>query len=326
MSNDKPQLSTLSDASLKDWLMLGALIFIGGSAFVCIKAAVVTAEPGVVSGIRLWVAALLLCVYSYATGRPLPGLFQMKEGTRKLDGRWRFMLAGGLIGYTIPFTLFPLAQQTVDSMLAGIYMAFMPLLTIIMAYFFAKESLTVPKITGFSLGTIGVIFLIGPAALQGIGSSDVTAQIWLIIANICYAIYAVMMRWAPEMPARSFAAGTLLSSAVFATPLILLSGQEWSGTTPLSWLAMVYLGIMPSGIAAIVIINLIRKNGAGFMAMANYVTPVVAIIMGMLIYAEPLKPTFLIGLAAILAGLAISRSKHLFGPGMGLQKLIRPRK
>ncbi|WP_306252899.1 DMT family transporter [Parvularcula sp. IMCC14364] len=326
MSEEQPQLSVLRDASVKDWLMLAALIFIGGSAFVCIKAAVQTAEPAVVSGVRLWVAALLLCGYAYASGRPLPGLLTVKDGKRQLDRRWRFMLAGGLIGYTIPFTLFPLAQQTVDSMLAGIYMAFMPLLTIVMAYFFAREPLTLSRITGFSLGTIGVIFLIGPAALQGIGSSDVTAQLWLIIANVCYAIYAVMMRWAPEMPARTFAAGTLLSSAIFATPLLLISGQDWTATDSTSWLAMIYLGIMPSGIAAIVIINLIRKNGAGFMAMANYVTPVVAIVMGMLIYAEPLKPTFLIGLLAILAGLAISRSRHLLGPGMGLQKLIRPRK
>lgn len=326
MSRSEPQLTVLSDASVKDWLMLLALTFIGGSAFVFIKTAVTVAEPGVVSGIRLWVAAIMLLAYAYATGRKLPSLFVQSKAKKKIDKRWLFMIAGGLIGYTIPFTLFPLAQKTLDSMLAGIYMAFMPLVTIIMAYFFAREKLTAPKIIGFALGTLGVIFLIGPAALQDIGSSDVTAQLLLILANVCYATYAVMMRWAPEMPARTFGAGTVLCSALFATPLMLFSGQDWSVMTSASWISSIYLGIMPSGVATILIINLIRNNGAGFMAMANYGTPVIAIVMGMLVFAEPLRSTFLIGLIAILAGLAISRSKQFSGAGRGLQRLIRPRK
>ncbi len=326
MSNPKAELSKLSEASLHDWVMLLILTCIGGSAFVFIKMAVTDFEPVMVSGGRLWVAAILLTAYALATGRSLPPLLSKQEDKTRIDKRWLFMAAGGLIGYAIPFTLFAVAQQTVSSMLAGIYMAFMPLITIVVAYFFANEKLTTQKILGFSLGTIGVIFLIGPSALQDIGSSDVTAQLLLVLANLCYAICAVLMRWAPEMPARSFAAGTVLCSAILMTPVMILTVQNWSAISSAGMISVLYLGILPSGIASIIIVNLVRKNGAGFMAMANYGTPIIAILLGLLVFSEALKPTFLIGLIAILAGLTISRTKQSSNAGRIIQILIRPRK
>ena len=309
MARSSPPLPTLSDPGLKDWLVLAGLVLLGGSAFVMIKAAVLVADPAIVAAGRLWVAAILLLAYSYASGHSLPPLLTRADGRPAIDPRWVFMILGGIIGYTIPFTLFPVAQQHIDSMLAGIYMAFMPLMTIITAYFFAGESLTWRKGGGFLLGTLGVIFLIGPAALGNIGSNNLGAQALLILAVICYAIYAVMTRRAPDIPARSFAAGTLLCSAIGATPLALLAGQDLTQIPLSGWAVIIALGIGPSGIAAIIIIGLIRKLGAGFMAMANYGTPVVAILFGMLIFNEPLKPTFILGLVAILSGLALSQSR-----------------
>ncbi|GGC98485.1 DMT family transporter [Aquisalinus flavus] len=318
-----------ADPSLRDWLLLGVLTLIGGASFAGIKLAVATALPGTVSAGRLWAAALFLLAYAYATGRRLPAFIRRQEGSGKgwtVSTEWRFMMAGGVIGYAIPFTLFPFAQQTVSSMLAGIYMAFMPLVTIILARIFADEELTVRKVTGFVLGTTGVIFLIGPAAIANILSADVIAQGAMILAVVCYAIYAVLTRRAPEMQARSFAAGVMLSSAVAATPFALVSGQDWSAVSALSWLAILFLGLFPSAIAAILIITLIRKAGAGFMALTNYATPVVAIIIGMSAFGEPLKPTFIAGLVAILIGLAIARTKQITFGARGLQRLIRPRR
>jgi len=317
-----------AEPSLRDWLLLGVLTLIGGASFAGIKLAVATALPGTVSAGRLWAAAIFLLVYAYATGRRLPAFLQRQDGGNgwTVSTEWRFMMAGGVIGYAIPFTLFPFAQQTVSSMLAGIYMAFMPLVTIILARIFADEELTARKVTGFVLGTTGVIFLIGPAAIANILSADVIAQGAMILAVICYAIYAVLTRRAPEMQARSFAAGVMLSSAVAATPFALVSGQDWGAVSIVSWVSILFLGLFPSAIAAILIITLIRKAGAGFMALTNYATPVVAIIIGMSAFGEPLKPTFIAGLVAILIGLAIARTKQISFGSRDLQRLIRPRR
>ena len=144
-----------AEPTLRDWIALGVLTLIGGLSFAGIKLAVVTAEPPVVAAGRLWAGALLLLVYAYASGRHLPPLLARTANGLSLDPRWRFMIAGGIIGYAIPFTLFPFAQQTVSSMLAGIYMAFMPLVTIVLARIFADEDLTARKLAGFMLGMLG---------------------------------------------------------------------------------------------------------------------------------------------------------------------------
>ena len=327
----RPRPPAPNEPELRDWLLLACMTFIGGSSFGGIKLAVATAEPGVVAAARLWVAAIFLIVYAYATGRRFPAFLARRGGRRTISSEWRFMIAGGIIGYSLPFTLIPFAQQTVTSMLAGIYMAFMPLMTILLGRIFADEVLTTRKVLGFCLGTTGVIFLIGPAALAGIFSSDVVAQGALLLAVTGYAVYAVLTRRAPPMQARPFAAGVMLCSAVGATPFALASGQDWGAISILSWAAIVFLGVFPSAIAAILIITMIRRAGAGFMSMTNYVTPVVAILIGVAAFGETLEWTFIAGLAAILVGLAIARRRQVSGPGQGtlnqgLHRLIRPRK
>ncbi|MGV6800548.1 MAG: DMT family transporter [bacterium] len=306
-------------ASLQDWGLLLSLVLLGGTSFSAIRIAVETAEPAIVSAGRLWVAAIILLAYSYYTGRHLPVIYHYKD--KKVDKRWAYMLACGVIGYTIPFFLFPWAQRSVPSMLAGIYMAFMPLATVIMARLFAEEPLGLRKGLGFVIGTMGVLMLIGPAALTHLHGSDLFAQMAIVGAVMCYSAYAVITRRAPAMPARSFAAGMLLCAAVAATPLAFFSAQDWSLLSGRSIAAIIFLGLFPSGLAAILIIVLIQRIGAGFMSMANYMTPIIAIISGMLIFQEPLKSNFLIGLIIIFTGLAITQSQQYGGIGRGLINL-----
>lgn len=313
---------------LTDLFFLSVLILTGGASFSGIRYAVETAEPGVVAAGRLWVAAIAMLIYAYGTDRRLPPLLT----SQRLDKRWGFMIACGVVGYTIPFTLFPFAQQTIPSMLAGIYMAFMPLITVILARFFASEALTMRKLAGFVIGTGGVVFLIGFDALARLGDADVIAQFAMLLATTCYAAYAVTTKRAPVMPARSFAAGMLLCSAMAATPLALVSGQDWAVLSLRSMLAIIFLGLFPSALAAIMIINLIQRVGAGFMALGNYVTPLVAILFGYVLFDEPIQENFLIGLAIILAGLALAQLDQISSMGRGLQHLLarqkemRPRK
>lgn len=318
--------------NMNEWLLLAFLILFGGTSFSGIRIAVETLEPAIVSAGRLWVAAIMLGAYALATGRQFPPFFRTGSKSIAPDPRWTYMILLGLIGYAIPFFLFPWAQQVLPSMLAGIYMAFMPLMTVVMARFFAGETLGPRKLTGFLIGTAGVITLIGPEAVSNLGTGNVLAQSGLLAAVTCYAIYAVLTRRAPPMQARIFAAGTVLAAAILVTPAALLAGQDWSDISARSVLAVFYLGIFPSGINAIIIILIIRKAGAGFMSMSNYATPVVAILAGLLMFAEPLKPGFVAGLSIILTGLAISQSRQIATVGRGImnlpavQKQIRPRK
>ena len=115
--------------------------------------------------------------------------------------------------------------------------------------------------------------------------------------------------------------------AVFATPALLIAGDlnisEWSAK---SIAAVIALGVGPTGLAGVVIIVLIRRVGASFMALANYLTPIWAIIVGVIAFGERLAPSAFIALAVIFAGVAISqrRGRKVVEAGDALIEELRP--
>ena len=280
-----------------DWLMMLGVAVLGGSSFAGIELAVETAPPAVVAASRLWIGAAFMAVHTRLSGRPF-----LPWRPRRA---WAYAAAAGLIGYAAPMTLIPLAQQTVTSILASVYQAFMPVMTVLLAAAFADEVLTRRKLTGFALGTAGVLVLVGPDALRGVLTADVVAQGLLLVAIFGYAAAGVIMRRAPDVPERGFAAAFLGLGAVAATPGAIIAGTE--GISPASWAAIAYLGIFPTGITAIFIILVVRRVGAGFLAMSAYAAPVVALILGVAFLKERAGWQELAGLSAILAGVAVAQ-------------------
>lgn len=293
------------------------IVAFGGSSFVMIRTAVETAPPAIVGVGRLWVGAILLYVLMRAAGRRLPPLFirtQTKGGVMwRIRRSWRWMIAVGIVGNLLPFFIFPWAQQYVDSGLAGIYMAFMPIWTLALAYLFVGETLTRQKIIGFLLGLIGVIILLGPDTLSGVAANDIRAQAALLFAAFLYAGSAVIARRAPPIRPRVFAAGLTIVAALIASPVLLFVDWCMNDWSLVSLVSIVGLGVFPTGLNAILIIMLIRRTGASFMALSNYFTPVWAVIMGALVYNERLALTAFLALAIILVGVAISQRKSAKG-------------
>lgn len=310
----QPAHSTTPQTRPFDWVLLALIVAFGGSSFVMIRSAVETIPPGVVAVGRLWVGAILLYVLMHSAGRRLPPFFirvknDESPATFRIRRSWLWMIAVGAVGNVLPFFIFPWAQQYVESGLAGIYMAFMPIWTLVLAYAFAGEGLTRYKIVGFILGLAGVIVLMGPEALGGAASSDIRAQGALLFATFLYAASAVLARRAPPIRPRVFAAGMTLIAAIMATPVLLFidwNTQDWSFVSIIS---IVGLGIFPTGLNGVLIIMLIRRTGAGFMALSNYITPVWAVMMGAIVYSERLAITAFAALAIILIGVAISQRR-----------------
>ena len=290
-----------------EWALLALIVAFGGSSFVMIRSAVETMPPALVAIGRLWVGAILLYALMRAADRRLPPFFVRARGKWRVRRSWRWMIAVGAIGNMLPFFIFPWAQQYVESGLAGIYMAFMPIWTLALAYLFAGEALNRHKILGFLLGLGGVIVLMGPETLKGAAASDIRAQGALLFATFLYAAAVVLARRAPPIRPRVFAAGMMIVAAAMASPALFfieLRPEDWSA---LSIASVIGLGFFPTGLNGILIIMLIRRAGAGFMALSNYITPVWAVMMGALIYNERLAPSALIALAVILVGVAVSQ-------------------
>ncbi len=287
--------------------MLLLLVALGGFSFTMIRGAVETIPPAVVTVGRLWVGAAFLYVIMRHAGRRFPPLIDSTSGSQTLNVEWRWMILLGVIGYVTPFFIFPWAQQFVESGLAGIYMAFMPIWTVVLAYFLVGESLGPRKMIGFLLGLVGVLMLMGPEVVGLAQNAALIPQAAMLFATLCYAIFAVLTRKAPLIKPRVFTAGTLLCAAIFSTPILLATDLNVSAWSLTGVLNVIGLGLGPTGLAGIIIVILIQRVNAGFMALANYLTPIWAVAMGALIFHERLAASSFIALAVILAGVAISQ-------------------
>ena len=287
--------------TLNDWLLLFALVAMWGSSFMFNGIAVSSLPPLTIVAGRVGIAAIVLIVFVYASGRRLPAL----------DRHWWPFVVVALIGNAIPFYLITWGQQVVESALAGILMAFMPLATIVLAHFLvAGEHMTRQRALGFAGGFCGIVLLMGPAALAGIGGDAVriVSQLAVLGGALCYAMQSVLTRLIIKGDVLVAAAATLLVASLIVVPMAL-----WQ--TPLSTLAprwqsmaaVCWLGVVPTAIATVLYFQLIRSAGPSFMSVVNYLSPGVAVMLGLWIMGEQPSPNAYLGLALILIGIGVAR-------------------
>ena len=270
-------------------------------------------RPLTVVAARLSLGAIFLLGLSAATGRGLPR--RRGPGAGRL---WGFILAMAVFSNVLPFSLLSWGQQVVSSGFAGICMAVVPLLILPLAHVFVPgERMTLRRLAGFVIGTAGVIVLIGPGALAATGAEgELPARLACVAAALCYAMGGIFTRLCPPVDLLALAAAVLSVAAVICLPLALLL-EGWPGEVPLpSLLALLYLGLLPTGVAQIMLVMVIRDAGPVFMGLVNYQVPVWSVVFGTVFRAEPLPPSLILAMALILSGVALSQwgaLRRLFG-------------
>jgi drug/metabolite transporter (DMT)-like permease len=222
------------------------------------------------------------------------------------------LLVMGVLSVALPFSLITWAEQSVDSALAAILTAPVPLFVILIAAVVLQdERITANKLAGLVVGFIGVAILVGfdPAELAG---GTLLAEVALIGAAISYAaggVYAkrTMHGLRPMIPALFqvvFAfviAGAL--ALVFERPLETRPSFD-------AILAVVWLGLLGSGLAYLVFFHLLERWGATRTSMVAYLIPVYGIVLGAAVLQEPVDARLLIGTALVIGGIALVNSKY----------------
>jgi len=282
----------------RDWAALLLLTVLWGSAFAFIKHAVVTLPPGALIFVRLSLAAAFLTGWAYARGRSLPPL---------KDRRWLWMAGLGLFGNALPFFMVSWSQQFIDSALAGILVATMPLATIGLAHVFVPgERMTVRAVLGLLVGFAGVTLLLGPSALASLGGADTLAQLGIVGAATCYAINAILARLMPETSPSVAGAGMLIMATIFALPLGVWELSQVDTAAPTAWAGAVWLALGPTAFASVVLMHVARTAGPNFLAIANYLTPIAALLTGLVI-GETIGWMTVLALVVILSGVWLAR-------------------
>jgi drug/metabolite transporter (DMT)-like permease len=277
------------------------LALVWSASFMAMKIGVDTIPPLTLTAGRVLIAAIILYIIASLLGYQLPTEVRF----------WRYCLVLGVLGNGLPFTLISWGEEQVNSGQAAILMAVMPMVTIVLAHFFSVgDRMTLAKVTSVIFGFSGVIILVGPEALKGIGG-DFWHQLAISGGAVCYALTVIIIRNMPEFPLITRSAGVLIASSFIMVPIALIVDVSWKLAPSLEGLlAMIYLGVFPTALATVALLYLIQKRGANFVAYANYLIPIFAVFWGSIFLNEILSSQAGIALVVILSGLALTQIRR----------------
>lgn len=288
------------------WGLLLGLGVIWGSSFLVVELALTGFTPLQIAAFRIAIAACLLTMVALASGRTVPP-------PRTNPRIWAHIAGFAIFSNAMPFALLSWGQTHVASGFAGVTMSVVPLLILPLAHVFVpSERLTPFRLIGFAAGFAGALILVGPGAfVRAGGSHEDLARLACVLAASCYATGSIITRTTPPGTSMiGFSAAALVLGTVFILPLALFVDGWPDFGKPVATLALFQLGLIPTALATLFMVRIIRSAGPSFFALVNYQVPVWSVILGAYFLAETLPPSLFWALALILIGLAISQ----YGP------------
>ena len=288
-----PQRSTLPRIAL--------LALIWGSAFLWIKLADRGFSPVEVTFARLTLGAAVLWVIMLARRERVPHSWRL----------WAHIAVAALFANALPYLLFAVAEQSVNSSTAGIINATTPLWTMILALAVRhQKTVTGWQGGGLIVGFTGALLIFAPwSAGTGIASAG---GLECLAASVSYAIsYVYMDRYLARrgLSPVTLSACQLLAAAVMLALALAVTGARMPHFTAVSFAAIAVLGIIGTGIAYVLNYQIITSEGATVASTVTYLLPVVALILGVIVLGESVTGVVLAGIAVVLAGVALMRHR-----------------
>ena len=286
----------------KSWIGLYiALGVVWGCSFIFIKLGLEFLTPiGVAFG-RVSLGALTLVFWARFKKIQLPT-------DRKI---WFHLWIVSLLLNVIPGVLFAVAQTEVTSILAGIINAVTPLMTLLaILIVFREEKPKSFQIIGLLLGFVGVLTVLG--VWHGIGDNPIGAILALLLAVSCYGIsfpYSRKFVLPKKLQPEALAAVQVSMGAITLLPFYLLDGIAKDEYRPGPVLAMIALGVFGSGFAYIWNFKIMEAAGSAIASTVTYVTPVVAVIVGIIFLGESVGWYEPVGGVIVLLGAAIGQQR-----------------
>ena len=284
------------------WFSIAGLIW--GASFLFIELALTFLTPiGVAFGRTLF-GALAMVVAILIFRSKLPTSFEA----------WKRLTIAGILMSSIPFVLFAYAQTQVTSALAAIINAVTPITTVIVLLIaFRTEKLKPHVVAGIIIGLLGVLVVLG--AWQGFGENNPLAILAMLTAVILYGIgtpyvrkYVTPLNLATEVSVF----GQIGTAALTLLPIYLLSGPLVTTVPDIaSVAAIVTLGALGSGVAYLFYYKILDVVGSAIASSVTYITPVIAVILGVILLGEQLHWYEPVGGVIVVLGAAISQGSVL---------------
>lgn len=285
-----------------NWFLLILLSAIWGGAFTLNKIALDTFTPEVIVAGRLISGSIFLVVLIY---------FLYKKFTINIS-QLNYYLFMSLVGIVIPFIAIITGQKNIDSAMAGILMATMPISTILLSHIFLEdEKMNQRKFIGFVISFLGVFVLIYRKDLFVDNSISETfeSQLLVILGATLYAFAAIYGKKYKITDPLSASTGTILFATFFMTIYLIFIDQSNPSYSVLFLdINILLLGILCTAIATIIYFQILQTEGASFLSIMNFLIPLWAILFGIIILEDQFSWNYIIGLIVILFGIKLANS------------------
>jgi len=281
----------------KHWFVFILLGAIWSSSFMWIKIAVAEIGPMTLVAFRVLFGLLFGIAVILIQRVALPR--SAKE--------WSPLLILGITNVAIPFFLISWGEQSIDSAVAAILDATVPLFTILIAhYLLHDDKMTVPKVLGLLMGFAGVVILMSKDIGASLGS--VLGQLAVVLASAFYAGSAVYARKTTENTSGIMrSAGPLVSAtALMWLAAFLVESPVEVPQLRITWIALLFLGIFGSGVAFVLAYYLIHEIGPTRTSMVTYLFPLGGVILGVAFLNETLSWQLVAGAVLIILSLVVA--------------------
>lgn len=287
-----------------NWATLITLSVIWGTAFMSVRIALDGIGPMWVAAGRTLIAAACLIVASQFVGQGLGRIPSRKA--------WIYAVAFGVFAASLPFTLLAWGQQHVPSAFAGVSMGTVPLLTLLLAAIFTSETGIGPRrIIGITLGFFGLIALVGPGAFGGDSVLVQWGRVACALSAASYAISNIVGRLAPPMPPIALATAAMTTAGFTMLPIALLTEGLPSVSNSGSGLALLWVALGPTALAAFLQLRVLQSAGPLFLSLVSYMVPMWSVIFGIFLLSEQLSVGTFVALGLILSGIAVAQSRQI---------------
>ena len=275
---------------LLDYLLLILLALIWASAFFNIKIATYSFGPVTIAFLRVLFGAipvLLICYYK-----------NIKIEAFSKDWHWFAM-----IGFIAPFFLIAYGVKSVQSNLAAILMSTTPLSSTILGHFYTKsEKFNFVRTIGILIGFSGIIFLFSDNLL--IDENNFTSALLILLGSTCYVVGGVLTLKISKKKNENVTGSILIWAIIILLPLVSFTEQPWQSIPRTdSLISVIYLGIVPTGIAWLLRFRILKNNGLIFQSQVSYLIPIFGTILGYIFLKELITIKVLISLIAVCIGI-----------------------
>ncbi|MBI4920744.1 MAG: DMT family transporter [Devosia nanyangense] len=278
---------------LRYWALIVGLGAVWGCSFLFNAILIREISPLWVSAGRVTIGAAICWVFFVASRRKLPA-------DRSLYPQF---LVLGILNYAIPFALFPFAEQTVASGIVGVINGMTPMTTVIVSQLWpGGEKASWNKSIGVAIGFAGAVILALPSLGMG-ASAQVIGLLAALAATCCYALTLNYARRFAQVDSTTVASASLTGAALVSIPVALVFSGTPVITLPETWAALFGIGVFSTSFSFLLVYWLLPKVGATNLSLNTFITPISALLLGVLVLHEGFEPVHLAGMAVIFIGL-----------------------